>query len=409
MLSTVKIISGAEGTLWTDDQRACVMEIRSEHKLNDLTSFSILMHDIPDRRENTEQRLLEVGRQTAVLVRTTEADPWTVLFQGKVTEIETHETQGAIGSTILYKGVDIRSKMAGRSFRGAWSGTVSDTMEALIKQDFPNCEVDAPENNTLDAQENPLAQNSNNLDFLRDQAVAFGFNFWVSYAPIAEDALGGALDLIDPRPPSVTIESTIHWGQSPYLMAKLGDVALGGSTLGLPVIGGDAADGPIDFKVHLNGDACPNVVHFEVTSDGQEVAVMETTQPNTGVGGVIPAAGANPFAAADDGDAPVVYFVPRVVKPGEEDDTLNVALETARGFNKRVKISTTLRRLSQLCLPHDLGVLKGVAEGLSDILFRVSETIHVVRIDDHYMDIILESDGSVPAGADEETLLQGAL
>lgn len=409
MLSTVKIVSGAEGSLWTDDQRACVMEIRSEHKLNDLTSFSILMHDIPDRREDTEQRLLEVGRQVAVLIRPKEAEAWTVLFQGKVTEIETHETQGGIGSTILYKGVDIRSKMAGRSFTGAWSGTVSDTMEGLIKQDFPSCEVDAPENNTLDAEENPLAQNSNNLDFLRDQAVAFGFNFWVSYAPIPEDALGGVLDAIDPRPTSVTIEATIHWGQSPYLMAKLGDIVLGDFTLGLPVIGGDAADGPVDFKVHLNGDACPNVVHFEVTSDGQDVSVMEPTQPNTGVGGVIPAAGANPFAEAGDADAPVVFFVPRAVQPGEEDDTINVALETARGFNKRVTLSTTLRRLERLCLPHDLGVLNGVADELSNILFRISEAVHVVRIDDHYMDITLESDGSVPAGAEEDSLLEGVI
>lgn len=407
MLSTVKIVSGAEGSPWSDDQRACVMEIRSEHKLNDLTTFSILMHDIPDRREDTDNRLLAKGNQVAVLVRVEPEDDWSVLFQGKVTEIETHETQGGLGSTILYKGVDIRSKMAGRSFTGAWSGTVSDTMEGLIKLDFSNCAVDAPENNTLDADENPLAQNSNNLEFVRDQAVAFGFNFWVSYAKIPEDALGAALDALDPRPASVTIEPKIHWGQSPYLLAKLGDIVLGDAMLGLPAIGGPVAEGPIPFKVHVGGDSCPNVTKFEVMSDGQDVAVMEPAEENASLGADFPATGANPFADPGDPDAPVVYFVPKAVPPNQEEDPVSIALETARGFNKRVQLSTTLRRLHALCKPHDLGELKGVADDLTGILFRISEVTHVIRIDDHYMDATLESDGTVPIDAGPANLLEG--
>jgi hypothetical protein len=409
MLSTIKIVSGAEGTPWTDAQRACVMEVRSEHKLNDLTSFSILMHDIPDRRSDTERRLLDVGRKVAVLVRPDRDDNWTVLFQGKVTEIETHETQGVIGSTILYKGVDIRAVMAGRSFTGSWSGQVSDVIAQLIRLDFPDCVVDPPENNTLDATENPLAQNSNNLDFLRDQAVAVGFNFWVSYATVAEDAFGGVLDALDPRPPSVTITPTIHWGQSPYLAAKIGGPSLGGGAPTLPLLGGDDAAGPITFLVHVTGRACPNVTKFEVVTDGQQVAVMETAQPNTGLAGLIPDAGANPFASAGDADAPVVFFVPRVVRATPEDEAVNLALETARGFNRRVKLSTTLRRIKTICYPHDLAVLEGVAPALAEIQFRISEAVHVIRLDDHFMDLVLESDGDLPATDTTETLLEGAL
>lgn len=409
MLSTIKVISGAEGTPWTDDQRACLLEVRTEHRLNDLASFSILMHDMPDRREETERRLLAAGHKVAVLIRPEQNGDWVVLFQGKVTEIETHESQGGLGSTILYKGVDIRSIMAGRSFTGSWSGAVSDVMEQLIKLDFSDCDVDPPNNNTLDAEENPLAQNSNNLDFLRDQAVAFGFNFWVSYATVPEDAPGAAFDALDPRPASVAITPTIHWGQSPYLQAKTGEIVLGNAAPGLPVLGDNAATAPVNFKVHLNGNACPNVISFEAMSDGQEVAVIETAQPNTGIGGQIPAAGANPFADAGDADAPVVYFVPRAVKANEEDEAVNIALETARGFNKRVKLSTTLRRLKRICLPLDLGVLQGVAAELSDILFQVSEAVHVIRIDDHFMDLTLQSDGTVPAGGAEDNLLQGVI
>lgn len=405
MLSTIKIVSGADGTPWTDAQRACVMEVRSEHKLNDLTSFSILMHDVPDRRSDTDRRLLDVGRKVAVLVRPDRAADWTVLFQGKVTEIETHETQGGIGSTILYKGVDIRAVMAGRSFTGSWSGRVSDVMTQLIRLDFPECVVDAPDNNTLDADENPLAQNGNNLDFLRDQAVAVGFNFWVGYATVAEDAFGGALSALDPRPPSVTITPIIHWGQSPYLAAKIGGPPLGGA---LPLPGTDSPAGPVTFKVHVTGRTCPNVMSFEVTSDGQQVAVMETAQPNTGLGGQIPAAGANPFAAAGDPDAPVVFFVPRVVRATPEDEAVNLALETARGFDRRVKLSTTLRRIRTICQPHDLAVLQGVAPALAGIQFRISEAVHVIRIDDHFMDLVLESDGDLPAADTPLTLLEGA-
>jgi len=409
MLSTIKIVSGADGTSWSDDQRACVLEVRSEHKLNDLTSFSILMYDIPDRREDSERRLLAVGNQVAVLVRVAEGDDWQVLFKGKVTEIETHETQGGVGSTILYKGVDIRSVMAGRHFTGSWSGQVDDVMEQIIKLDFSNTEVDAPENNTLDPDENPLAQNSNNLDFVRDQAVAYGFNFWVSYATIPEDALGAALEAITPGPPTVTIEPTIHWGQSPYLQAKLGELVLGEPALNLPVLNSGDSQAPIDFNVHVNSNSCPNVMSFEVTSDGQEVSVMEGEQDGAGLGASIPAAGANPFADPGDPDAPVVFFVPKAVQNNEEDDGVNIALETARGFNKRVKLSTTLRMIERIIFPHELGVLNGVAEELSGILFRVSETVHVIRIDDHFMDAVLESDGEVPASSDAGNLLEGVV
>lgn len=406
MLSTIKIVSGAEGTPWTDAQRACVMEVRSEHKLNDLTNFSILMHDIPDRRSDTERRLLAVGRVVAVLVRPDRDGDWTVLFQGKVTEIETHETQGGIGSTILYKGVDLRAKMAGRSFTGSWSGQVSDVMAQLIRLDFPDYVVDAPENNTLEADENPLAQNGNNLDFLRDQAVAYGFNFWVSYATVPEAALSGALDALDPRPPSVTITPTIHWAKSPYIAARTGGPPEGVGSL--PALGGDDADGPIRFKVHINSRACPNVTKFEVTSDGQQVSVIENYKPNMGLGGQIPEAGANPFAEADDPDAPVVYFVPRVVRATPEDEAVNAVLEAARSFNKRVKLSTTLRRIRTICRPHDLAILEGVAPALSNIQFRISEAVHVIRIDDHFMDLVLESDGKLAVAETAETPLEGA-
>ncbi|MEO1638485.1 MAG: hypothetical protein AAFU41_04485, partial [Pseudomonadota bacterium] len=65
MLSTIKIISNTDDTLtgtpWTEDQVGCVMEIRSEHKLNDLATLSSLMQDIPDRREDSERLLLAAG------------------------------------------------------------------------------------------------------------------------------------------------------------------------------------------------------------------------------------------------------------------------------------------------------------------------------------------------------------
>jgi hypothetical protein len=150
-------------------------------------------------------------------------------------------------------------------------------------------------------------------------------------------------------------------------------------------------------------------MRFAVTSDGQDVAVMESGQSDAGIGGQIPAAGANPFAEEGDADAPVVFFVPPSVRATEEDEVVNVALETARGFKKRVKLSTTLRRLKRICLPHGLATLTGVAPELSGILYRISETVHVIRIDEHYMDVTLESDGTVPAPTAQENHLQGVI
>lgn len=57
MLSTVQIVSGTDGTPWTRAERDCVIEIRSEHKLNDPTTFAILMHDVPDRAGKRHRKL----------------------------------------------------------------------------------------------------------------------------------------------------------------------------------------------------------------------------------------------------------------------------------------------------------------------------------------------------------------
>jgi hypothetical protein len=407
MLSTVQIVSGADGTPWTRDQRECVLEIRSEHKLDDPTTFGILMADLPDRPDTRAHRLLAEGRMVAVLVRARASGSWTVLFQGTVTEVETSETQGGVGSTILYRGKDIRTRMAGRSFRGAWSGRVKDVMEHLIKLDFPDCEVHAPENNTLDPEENPLGQNSNNLEFLRTQAIAYGHNLWVSYAQVPEGSASLGLEALDASGPRVTITPKIHWARSPYLEAKLGNLSIGEEPP-LPVLGGDDSVSPTVFKVHLGRQACPNVTKFEVITDGPSVAVMEPEPAARNVPLDVPAPLQSPLGATADADGPVIYFVPPAVQQTEADEAVNVALETARGFNRRVRLSTTKAMLQKICLPHDLAGLEGVDPALGDKLFRISEALHVIRLDRHFMDVVLETDGTVPLEGSESLLSAAA-
>ena len=404
MLSTVQIVSGAEGTPWTREQRQCVMEIRTEHKLNDPTSFSILMHDVPDRRGQRNRPLVE-GRKVAVLVRPRDRGAWHVLFQGKVSEIEETHTQGGVGSTVLYRGKDIRTVMAARSHTGAWSGQVDAVMRQLIEEDFSEHDVVAPENNTLDAEENPLGQNSNNLDFLRTQAIAYGHNFWVSYARVPEATPGlGALNPLGDSEPSVTITPKIHWAPSPYFetaesgAAGIG-AAAGAAASALPGLGGEET-GPIAFRVHVDRTACPNVTAFEVVSEGTDVQTMpEQSGGQTSPG--LPAPPTDPTAAPADDDAPVVHFVPRAVQPGGEDAQVNAALEQERGFDRKVKLSTTKAMINRLCLPNSIATLEGVPDALSDFRFRISEVTHVIRIDGHWMDVALESDGTDAGGADD--------
>lgn len=403
MLSTVQIVSGTDGTPWTRAERDCVIEIRSEHKMNDPTTFSILMHDVPDRA-GVRHRKLAVGRKVAVLVRPRDTGDWTVLFQGKVAEIEEHATQGGVGSTILYRGRDIRTIMAARSFTGTWSGQVDATMRHIINLDFSEAEVDAPDVNEIDAEDSPLGQNSNNLDFLRTQAVTYGHNFWVSYAQVPEAAPGlGSLTAHAGAPPTVDIVPTIHWQRSPYFSG--GPAPTG---LSLPGLGGDDS-GPVTYKVNVDAAQCPNVTAFEVTEDGSHVQTMPD-QSGGQVPAGIPEPPTNPLAGAPDDDAPQIYFKPRVVQPGEEEATVNATLEQERGFNRRAKVSSTKAHLHRLPVPNDLATLQGVPDALADLLFRVSEAVHVIRIDGHWIDAVLESDGTAygaGAGALLDTL--GAL
>ena len=44
-----------------------------------------------------------------------------------------------------------------------------------------------------------------------------------------------------------------------------------------------------------------------------------------------------------------------------------------------------------------LAELKGVDSAMEGKLFRISEVTHVIRIDNHYMDAVLQSDGETPA------------
>lgn len=406
MLSTVQIVSGTEGTPWTREQRQCVLEIRSEHKLNDPTSFSILMHDLPDR-QGMRHRLLASGSKVAVLVRPKNQGDWHVLFQGKVSEMEEHHTQGGVGSTILYRGMDIRTIMAARSHTGAWSGQVDAVMKHLIEQDFSEHAVDAPENNELDEEENPLGQNSNNLDFLRTQALAFGHNFWVSYARVPEATPGlGSLNPLDDSEPSVTITPKIHWARSPYF-EEVGAPPAGGAgpaAQALPDLGGEDS-GPISFKVHLDRVSCPNVTTFEVMSEGSSVQTMpEQSGGQTSPGA--PSPPTDPLAPPDDDDTPGVHFVPRAVQPGEDDEQVNEALEQERSFDRKVKLSTTMAMLKRLCLPNELATLEGVPEAVADKLFRISESTHVIRIDGYWVDAVLESDGTEYGTADEDELAE---
>lgn len=396
MLSEIQIVSGAEGTPWTRDQRECVLEIRSEHTLDDPTSFSILMHDKP---RDPDHRLLAVGRKVAVLARPGTSGDWTVLFQGKVVEIETNETQGGAGSTILYRGVDIRTVMAGRSFTGSWSGHVDAVMEHIINLDFPSAVVHAPDVNTLEEGRNPLAQNSNNLDFLRQQAVALGHNLWVTYETVPDTSN----DLALPNPlgesPSITIEPTIHWGRSPYLEMKLGNLSLPEPSLLGPVPLLNTEPGPVTFKVHMNSNQCPNVTQFEVMENGQEVATMPQEQSSGAVPLDVPAPPVGGLGSAPDADDPVVYFQPPAARQCTEDEHVNEALEITRSFNRKVKVSSTKRKLERLFVSHDLAQLEGVDAPLADIMYRVREATHVIRIDDHYMDAVLDSEGTVPAAS----------
>ena len=406
MLSTVQIVSGADGTPWTRDQRNCVIEIRTEHKLNDPTTFSILMYDVPDRR-GERHRMLEAGKKVAVLVRPKNEGAWHVLFQGKVSEIEEHHTQGGVGSTILYRGRDIRTIMAAHSHTGAWSGQVDAVMTQLIEEDFPEHDVEAPENNELDEEENPLGQNSNNLDFLRSQAVAYGHNFWVSYDTVPEASPGlGSLNPLDDSAPSVTITPRIHWARSPYFTED-GAPAGPASALAaaappapdIPGLGGGDDSGPIAFKVHIDRADCPNVTAFEVVSEGERVETMPEQSGAASSPG-LPSPPTNPLDPPPDDDTPNVHFVPRVVQQDADGATVNAALQQERGFDRRVRLSTTKAMLKRLCLPNGLATLEGVPEAVADALFRISEATHVIRIDGHWMDAVLESDGKpAPGGA----------
>lgn len=392
MLSTVRIVSGSAGTPWSPDQRRCVLEIRSEHKLNDPTTFSILMHDIPDRR-GERHRALSEGHLVAVLVRPQNQGEWHVLFQGKVTEIKETHTQGGVGSTILFRGKDIRMNLAGYSHRGAWSGQVDAVMRTLIEEAFSTHNVVAPADNTLDEEENPLGQNTNNLDFLRAQAIAYGHNFWVSYARVPEATPGlGALNPADSSPPGVTIEPTINWAPSPYLTAG----GTGGAQA-LPVVGG-GGDGPIPFRVHVNRNACPNVTAFEVVSEATEVRTMpDQSGDQTALGP--PAPPSDPAEPAPGADDPNVHFVAPVVEPRGEDTPVNALLERERAFDRKVELSTTKAMLRRICIPNDLATLEGVPEAVSGIRFRISEATHVIRIDGHWIDAVLESNGEPAGGA----------
>jgi hypothetical protein len=391
MLSEIQIVSGTDGTPWTRKERECVLEVRSEHKLDDPTSFSILMHDLPSRDGNDDHRKLAEGTKVAVLARFDTSGDWVVLFQGKVTELETHQTQGGIGSTVLYRGVDIRSIMAGRSFTGAWTGNVDEVMKYIIELDFPDHDVHAPDNNTLEETRNPLAQNSNNLEFLRTQALAFGHNFWVSYAKVPDGGAGFNLPNPLATPAPVEITPTIHWARSPYLEVKLGNTSLPSTAdLTLPILS-DAQDGPVMFKVHMNANTCTNVTAFEDVNNSTQTTAPPSEQSAIQVPLDIPTPGGAP-----DADDPVVYFQPPAARQTEEDEQVNAALEIVRSFNKQVKLSTTKRLIEQLCLPHDMAGLEGVDDTLSGILFRVKEATHVIRIDNHYMDLILDSEGTVP-------------
>jgi hypothetical protein len=391
MLSTIRIVSGAEGIPWTREQRQCVLEIRSEHRLNDPTSFSILMHDLPDRR-GRRHRLLETGHKLAVLVRPKEEKQWHVLFQGKVSEIEEHHTQGGVGSTILYRGKDIRTIMAARSHTGSWSGHVDAVIKHLIEQDFSDHDVDAPENNELDEEENPLGQNSNNLDFLRTQAVAFGHNFWVSYARLPEAMPGlGALNPLDDSDQRVTIAPKIHWARSPYFEA--GGTPSAGDAMArtLPDLSGEDS-GAIVFKVHVASAACPNVTSFEVMTEGSRVRTMPE-QSSDQTASFPPSPPTDPLAQSPDDDEPGIHFVPRVVRPGGGGEQINEALEQERGFDRKVQLSTTIAMLKRICVPNELATLEGVPEAIANTLFRISDVTHVIRIDGHWMDVVLESDG----------------
>ncbi|WP_346836698.1 hypothetical protein [Microbulbifer sp. SAOS-129_SWC] len=409
MLSTVQIVSGTEGTPWTREQRQCVLEIRSEHKLNDPTGFSILMHDLPDR-EGRRHRLLSEGCKVAVLVRPKRAGDWQVLFQGKVSEIDEHHTQGGVGSTILYRGQDIRTIMAARCYRGSWSGRVDAVMRHLIEMDFSEHDVDAPENNELDEEENPLGQNSNNLDFLRTQAIAFGHNFWVSYTRVPAATPG--LDVHSPHEdsaPSVTITPKIHWARSPYLDADGAPPAGGAAAVAAPQasLARAAEDsGPITFRVNVDRADCPNVTTFEVTSEGSSVQTMPTESGDqTPPGGA--AAPTNPLEPPVDDDTPGVHFVPPAVQPGDDDAQVNAALEQERHFDCKVKLSTTIAMLKRLCIPNGLATLQGVPAAVTNQLFRISEATHVIRIDGHWMDAVLESNGT-QYRADDDNRPQGA-
>lgn len=426
MLSEVQIVTGAEGRPWSRKERECVLEIRSEHKLDDPTSFSLLMHHLPrrPREESPASALpvagggqarpeLAVGHKMAVLARPAREGDWTVLFQGKITEIETDETQGGLGSTKLYKGVDIRTIMAGRHFRGSWSGRMDDVMKHIIELDFPDPIVDAPDQNELVEEENPLAQNANNLDFLRAQALAVGHSLWVSYAVVPDAAAGVTLPSAGPAPTSVTVTPTIYWARSPIINEMIGRATnqaanalgalVGGATgagiagaLSVPV--GDQG-GPIPFKVHLSGRSCPNVTTFEVTSDGQEVAAMPSDPEGPSAPLNVPPPPENPAAAAPDADAPVVYFKPPTTQANEEDEAVNQALEIAQRFKVEVKLSTTKRMLQRLVLSHELAELIGVDEPLAGKLFRIKEVTHVIRADNHYMDVVLDGDGETATTA----------
>lgn len=405
MLSTVQVVSGpgsgdaATGVSWSRAERKCVMEIRSEHKLNDPTTFSILMVDVPDS-EGARNRKLATGDMVAVLARPKEEGDWTVLFQGIVDEVDATHTQGGLGSTVLYRGRDIRMKLAGHSFTGAWSGQVNSVMERLLRLVFPETEVDAPHDfNDIEEDRNPLGQNSNHLDFLRTKAVVYGHNLWVSYASVPEATPSlSALNPVEGGMPEVTIARKAHWATSPYVLraGEAGAMDREATPLNLTALAEDDDNSTVLFKVHVDRTTCPNVTAFQLTADERQVRTMPEASEGQSEPDDIPTPSTDPSSQ----NKPEAHFVPKAVDPTGGSGPASYAIDVERSFKVKARLSTTKALIKRLCFPHDLAAMQGLRDdetrSLDTKLFRIREATHVIRIDGHWMDVTLESDGETP-------------
>lgn len=369
------VILASDGELLSEALLGCLVEVRVEQTIDELTAFGVrFIEDIREGEPYIGRRPeLQPGRMITVAVAPGDAP--LCLVHGPIEQTKTQMTLGGPGSWHEIRGRDRRIELDRVCARRSWEGRASDAVQQLLED--AGFEADVAQTTKLYSEEGgTLNQRATDQEFIRRMARQNNLGYWVTY----DCSVSGQ---------SVDVTETVHVKPSPDRptndeggLVSVAEVQL-------------APTSGVVLRINPGPEACPTVTRFDVDVDVERPDQFEGNALNARDGEEDRLQVEDPQPPVEEGGQSLsdVSDTSRsicVTSPGDAEEMRPRAESamTDAGWFVDADASSTVHRLGGVLQPHEI-VSVTQAGRIHSGAYQVKSVTHVINAANHHLDMAL--------------------